>query len=291
MARSMTGFGMSEAIVDGITTIVEIKTVNNRYCDIKVKMPLLSLDVLQRIESIIQQSIKRGTVNVLIKIDSGCDRINEIRLNEELLKSYLQSLVRLKEIAQLKEEINLAAVLRCKDIFELVKTEEEEKKWESIRISLDNALDLLVKSREEEGNKLMGDIQKSIARMRIILKEIELEKNVCLQEYQDKLLERIKQLTQTVSLEEGRLETETAFLVQKSDITEEITRLKSHFSQLKKIAGNKLPIGRKLEFYTQEIGREINTIGAKSITQSIGQKVIRLKDELEKVKEQARNIE
>jgi len=287
----MTGFGTGEAVVDGITTIVEIKTVNNRYCDIKVKMPLLSLDILQRIENIIQKSIKRGTVNVLVKIDSGCDHINEIRLNEALLKSYLQSLARLKDIAQLEEKINLADLLRCREIFELVKTEEEEKKWESIRIALNKALYLLLQSREEEGNKLMEDIQKSIAKMKKLLKEIEIEKRGCLQEYREKLLERIKQLAQTVSLDEGRLEMETAFLVQKSDITEEIARLKSHFSQLKRITGNKLPIGRKLEFYTQEIGREINTIGAKSITQSIGRKVIRLKDELEKVKEQARNIE
>lgn len=291
MVRSMTGFGTSEAVVDGITTIVEIKTVNNRYCDIKVKMPLFSLDILQKIENIIQKSIKRGTVNVLVKIDSSCDHISEIKLNEALLKSYLQSLARLKDIAQLEEKIDLAALLRHKEIFELVKTEEEEQKWKSIRIALNKALDLLLQSREEEGNRLMEDIQKSIAKMKKILKEIETEKRGCLQEYREKLLERIRQLTQTVSMDEGRLEMETAFLVQKSDITEEIARLKSHFSQLKRITGNKLPIGRKLEFYTQEIGREINTIGAKSITQSIGQKVIRLKDELEKVKEQARNIE
>jgi len=291
LVKSMTGFGMSEAVVDGITSVIEIKTVNNRYCDIKVKMPISSLDILQRIENIIQQSIKRGTVSVFIKIEDGCDRISQIKLNEDLLRSYLQSLEQLKEIAQLKEEINLGAVLRCKEIFEFIKTEEEGKKWESIQVSLKQALDLLVESREEEGNRLMKDILKSVTCMKKIVKEIEEDKKGCFPEYQEKLKERIKQLTEGITLDEGRMEIEAAFLAQKSDITEELTRLKSHFTQLNRIAGNKTPIGRKLEFYTQEMGREINTIGAKSIAQSIGQKVIRLKNELEKIKEQARNIE
>ena len=117
----MTGFGISEAAVKGITSIVEIKTVNNRYCDIKVKMPIQSLDILQRIENIIQQKINRGTVHVLIKIAEGIDQVSQIKLNEELLQSYLQSLLRLKEITKLEEEINLEALLRCKEIFEFIK--------------------------------------------------------------------------------------------------------------------------------------------------------------------------
>lgn len=287
----MTGFGMSEAEVRGVTSITEIKTVNNRFCDIKVKMPVQSLDILQRIENIIQERISRGTVSVLIKIEDGNDRISEIRLNEDLLKSYLQSLNRLKEVTQLEEDINLEALLRCREIFEFIKKEEEEGKWESIKSSLNKALDLLVQSREEEGNRLIEDILKNISRMIKIIKEIEKEKPESLKEFQEKLIERIKQLTQNISLDEGRLEMEVAFLVQKSDITEEITRLKSHISQLKRISKTVKPIGKKLEFYTQEMGREINTMGAKSVSQSISQKVIKLKNELEKIKEQSRNIE
>ncbi len=291
LVKSMTGFGMSEAEVRGVTSITEIKTVNNRFCDIKVKMPVQSLDILQRIENIIQERISRGTVSVLIKIEDGNDRISEIRLNEDLLKSYLQSLNRLKEVTQLEEDINLEALLRCREIFEFIKKEEEEGKWESIKSSLNKALDLLVQSREEEGNRLIEDILKNISRMIKIIKEIEKEKPESLKEFQEKLIERIKQLTQNISLDEGRLEMEVAFLVQKSDITEEITRLKSHISQLKRISKTVKPIGKKLEFYTQEMGREINTMGAKSVSQSISQKVIKLKNELEKIKEQSRNIE
>jgi len=291
LVKSMTGFGMNEAEINGITSITEIKTVNNRYCDIKVKMPIQSLDILQRIENIIQKRINRGTVSVFIKVDDGNDRISQIKLNEDLLKSYLQSLHRLKEIAQLEEEINLDSLLRYKEIFEFIKKEEEEGKWESIKVSLNRALDSLVQSREEEGNRLIKDILKGISRMEKIVQEIEEEKTECLKEFQEKLKERIKQLTQTISLDEGRSEMEVAFLVQRSDVTEEITRLKSHINQLKRIAKNRKPIGKKLEFYTQEMGREINTIGAKSVTQSISEKVIRLKEELEKIKEQSRNIE
>jgi len=291
LVKSMTGFGMGEAEISGVTSITEIKTVNNRYCDIKVKMPVQSLDILQRIENIIQERINRGTVSVLIKIEDGNDRISEIRLNEDLLTSYLQSLYRLKEAARLEEDINLEAILRCREIFEFVKKEEDEGKWESIKSSLNKALDLLVQSREEEGNRLMEDILKSASRMVIIIKEIEKDKPENLKEFQEKLIERIKQLTQNISLDKGRLEMEVAFLAQKSDITEEITRLKSHISQLKRISKTVKPIGKKLEFYTQEMGREINTMGAKSVGQSISQKVIKLKNELEKIKEQSRNIE
>lgn len=291
LVKSMTGFGRSEAEVNGITTIVEIKTVNNRYCDIKVKIPIQSLDILQRIENIIQQRIKRGMVNVLIKIENGSEQIDQIQLNESLLKSYLQSLNRLKEITQLQEEITLKILLRHKEIFEFIRKEEEEEKWQSIEVSLNKALDLVLKSREEEGNRLMKDILKSVSRMKKMVKDIEEERLDSLKGFQERLKEKILQLTQNIDLDEGRIEMEVAFLVQRSDINEEITRLKSHLSQLLRIAKEAKPIGRKLEFYTQEIGREINTIGAKSAGLNIVQKVIKLKDELEKIKEQSRNIE
>lgn len=287
----MTGFGMGESVVKGVTSKVEIKTVNNRYCDIKVKMPLQSLDILQRIEKIILKRISRGTINVLIKMDHCNDNISNIRLNEELLTSYYHSLNRLKEITRLKEEINLETLIRLKEIFEFIKKEDDEDLWETIEVSLEKALNLLIKSREEEGQKLMVDIMKRIDRMKIIVVEIEKDKGQCIQEYQTKLKQKIQQIRQDISLDEGRIEMEVSILAQKSDISEEVTRLKSHLSQLKRIAGNVTPIGRKIEFYTQEIGREINTIGAKSNHKNITSKTIRLKDELEKIKEQSRNIE
>jgi len=287
----MTGFGMGESVLNGIASKVEVKSVNNRYCDIKVRMPIQSLDVLQKIENIIQHRISRGSINVLIKADSCNDNISKIRLNEELLISYHYALNRLKEITQLKEEINLEALLRCKEIFEFIRKDEDEALWESIQVSLEKALDALVKSREAEGNKLMEDILKRVERMKMIVGEIEKDMGQILQEYQAKLKQKIQQIGQDISLDEGRIEMEVSILAQKSDISEEVTRLKCHMSQLKRIGKNVTPIGRKLEFYTQEIGREINTIGAKSNHKNISSKIIRLKDELEKIKEQSRNIE
>jgi uncharacterized protein (TIGR00255 family) len=287
----MTGFGMGESNVNSIASKVEIKSVNNRYCDIKVRMPVQSLDVLQKIENIIQHRISRGSINVLIKVDSCNDNISNIKLNEELLNSYIQSLNRLLEITQIEEKINLESLLRYKEIFEFVKEDESEDLWKSIKVSLENALDSLVKSREEEGNKLVEDILKRVDKMKTIVGQIERNKDQCLEEYQEKLKQKIEQISQDVSLDQGRIEIEVSILAQKSDVSEEITRLKTHLSQLKRITKNVSPIGRKIEFYTQEIGREINTIGAKSNHESISSKIIRLKDELEKIKEQSRNIE
>jgi len=287
----MTGFGMGESNVNGVASKVEMKSVNNRYCDIKVRMPVQSLDVLQKIENIIQHRISRGSINVLIKVDSCNDNISNIKLNEELLNSYIQSLNRLIEITQIEEKINLESLLRYKEIFEFVKEDESEDLWKSMKVSLENALNNLVKSREEEGNKLIEDILKRVDKMKIIVGQIEVNKDQCLKEYQEKLKQKIEQIGQDVSLDQGRLEMEVSILAQKSDVSEEITRLKTHFNQLKRITKNVSPIGRKIEFYTQEIGREINTIGAKSNHESISSKIIRLKDELEKIKEQSRNIE
>lgn len=291
MTKSMTGFGMGESAEDGISSRVEMKTVNNRYLDIKVKMPLQSLDILQRIENMVQRRINRGTVQILIKVDGGNEDHSRIRLNEELLSSYLQSLNRLKEITGLSEDINLDALLRYKEIFEFIRNDEDEHYWKSIQVSLENALDSLTRSRETEGNKLMEDILKRVDRMKVTVNEIEQQKNDCLKEFKEKLEQKIHQIGQDISLNEGRIEMEVSILAQKSDISEEIKRLKCHLNQLKKIAKNSSPIGRKIEFYTQEVGREINTLGAKLNHSKISSKVIRLKSELEKIKEQSRNIE
>jgi len=287
----MTGFGMGEAVVNGIDSRVEIKSVNNRYCDIKVRMPVQSLDILQRIENNIQHRISRGSVNVLIKLEQENENISNIRLNEELLNSYIKSLNRLKEVAKIKEEIDLDSLLRFKEIFEFIKEDENEDLWNSIETSLKNAMDNMIRSREEEGHKLVDDILKRIERMKGIMVQIEKEKDQCLKDYQEKLKSKVQQLGEDIALDNGRLEMEVSVLAQRSDISEEITRLKCHFNQLKRITKNVTPIGRKIEFYTQEIGREINTIGAKSNHKSISSKIIKLKDELEKIKEQSRNIE
>jgi uncharacterized protein (TIGR00255 family) len=287
----MTGFGMGESVINGITSKTEIKSVNNRYCDIKVRMPIQSLDVLQKIENIIQKRISRGSINVLIKSESSNDNISSIQLNEELLKSYLNSLHRLKEISKINDEINLESLLRFKEIFDFKKEEENDDLWKSIKVSLEKALDNLIICREEEGNKLIDDILKRIEKMKTVVNQIEKDKDECLLEYQEKLKQRIQQIGQDVTLDQGRLEMEVSILAQKSDISEEITRLKCHFNQLKRLTKNVTPIGRKLEFYTQEIGREINTMGAKSNHKGISSKIIRIKDELEKIKEQSRNIE
>lgn len=291
MAKSMTGFGMGESECHGIHCKVEIKAVNNRYCDIKIKMPLQSLEILQRVENMIQQKVSRGTINVLIKMDHGNEHISDIVLNEKILISYLKSLKRIKEITQLKEEISLDALIRFREIFEFLDKDEDEGEWETIQVALNDALSGLLLSREEEGKKLMKDILKRLDRMKIIVDEIEKNKEQCLGDYYEKLKQKIQQIRQEIVLDKDRIETEVAILAQKSDVSEEIIRLKSHMSQLKKITKNISPIGRKIEFYTQEIGREINTIGAKSNNKKLSSNVIKLKAELEKIKEQSRNIE
>ena len=287
----MTGFGMGESILNDIECKIEIKSINNRYCDIKVKMPVQSLELLQKIEEKIRKKIHRGTINVLVKLNNYNENISKIKINEDLFISYLQSLERLKEISHINTDIKLDTLVRFKEIFEFIKNDEGSSLWENIDISLNKALGALQTSREEEGKKLVEDILKRLEKIKLMIFEIEKKKDDSVLEYKQKLVEKINQLNHNLLLDENRLESEVALLAQKSDISEEITRLKSHVSQLKRITSNVKPIGRKVEFFSQEIGREINTIGSKTNNRNISSLVIRLKSELEKIKEQARNIE
>jgi uncharacterized protein (TIGR00255 family) len=288
----MTGYGVGKIKRGDQECLVEIKTLNNKYCDIMIKNSMQSLEIEQKIEKLIKEKIFRGKVNVLIKVESYNTGEEKVILNESLFNSYCEALKILKEKYKFKDEINIDSIIKFKDIFQVVKEEEETgKMWPLIEEAVNKALDSLSEMREREGKILINDIKKRIKKIIKLMDKIEKYAKLSLSDYKANFLSKLKELTNGLNVDEGRIELEAAIFAEKSDITEEIIRTKSHLIQFNDLLNSKESAGRKMDFLIQEINREINTIGSKNNNLKITSLVILVKSELEKIREQARNIE
>lgn len=287
----MTGYGMGKIKKADKECLVEIKTLNNKYCDIIIKNSIQSLEIEQKIEKLIKEKIFRGKVNVLIKVTSYSPEEEKVILNEDLFDSYYKALIALKEKYNFKDEIDIDSIIKFKDIFQVVKEEETAEMWPLIEVAANKALDSLLRMRGREGRILISDIKKRIKKIIRLMDKIKKNSKLSLQNYKDNFLAKLKGLTDDLNVDEGRIELEAAIFAEKSDITEEIIRTKSHLVQLSDLLDSNEPIGRKMDFIIQEINREINTIGSKNNDLEVTSLVILAKSELEKIREQARNIE
>jgi len=287
----MTGYGVGRVKAEDRECLVEIKSLNNKYCDINIKNNFQSLEVEQKMEKLIKDRISRGKVNILIKVENYNLTEEKIILNEDIADSCYKNLKTLKEKYKLKEEIGLGSMLKFKDIFKIVKEEEGAKIWLLVEKATNLALDSLLKMREREGKVLVADIRKRVKKIQKLIDKIEKYSKSSPLDYKDKFLSKIKKLTDGLNVDEGRIELEAAIFAEKADITEEITRLKSHLIQFDDLLNFEESVGRKMDFLTQEINREVNTIGSKTNNIKVTSLVVLVKSELEKVREQARNIE
>ena len=287
----MTGYGVGKIKRGDQECLVEIKTLNNKYCDIMIKNSMQSLEIEQKIEKLIKEKIFRGKVNILIKVESNNPGEEKVILNESLFNSYCEALKILKEKYKFKDEINIDSIIKFKDIFQVVKEEETGKVWPLIEEAVNKALDSLLEMREREGKILINDIKKRIKKITKLMDKIEKYSKLSLQDYKGNFLSKLKELTNGLNVDEGRIELEAAIFAGKSDITEEIIRTKSHLIQFNDLLNSKESAGRKMDFIIQEINRETNTIGSKNNNLKITSLVILAKSELEKIREQARNIE
>ena len=291
MIKSMTGYGVGRVKAEDGECLVEIKSLNNKYCEINIKNNFQSLEVEQKMEKLIKDRVLRGKVNILVKVEHYSLTEEKIILNEDIADSCYKNLKTLKEKYKLKDEIGIGSMLKFKDIFKIVKEEEGAKTWPLVEKATNLALDSLLKMREREGKVLVTDIQKRIKKIQKLIDKIEKYSKSSPLDYKDKFLSKIKNLTDGLNVDEGRIELEAAIFAEKTDITEEITRLKSHLIQFDNLLNFEESVGRKMDFLTQEINREVNTIGSKTNDIKVTSLVVLLKSELEKVREQARNIE
>ncbi|MBU4047507.1 YicC family protein [bacterium] len=291
MIKSMTGYGVGRVKAEDRECLVEIKSLNNKYCDINIKNNFQSLEVEQKMEKLIKDRISRGKVNILVKVENYSLTEEKIILNEDVADSCYKNLKALKEKYKFEDEIGIDSMLKFKDIFTIVKEEESAKVWPLVEKATNLALDSLLKMREREGKVLVADIRKRVKKIQKLIDKIEKYSKSSPLDYKDKFLSKIKNLTDGLNVDEGRIELEAAIFAEKTDITEEITRLESHLIQFDDLLNSEESVGRKMDFLTQEINREVNTIGSKTNDIKVTSLVVLLKSELEKVREQARNIE
>lgn len=290
----MTGFGRGE-YSDGKRNItVEIKSVNHRYCDISVRLPRRYSFAEEKIKSIIKQTAKRGKIEVSVMVENLTEEDSVIKLNTALAQQYYEKLTEVRDMFGINEEISLKMLTGFPDVIKPIPdVEDEEEIIKALEVPVREAAANHDKMKQVEGEKLAQDI---IMRGRIIgsyVSEVEAVSDKVTAAYKDRLTERIKDLIgNSVEINEDRIVVEAAVFADKSNVTEELVRLRSHIAQMEDIINNsRQPDGKKLDFIVQEMNREANTTGSKSADIGITNIVVEMKSEIEKIREQVQNIE
>ncbi|MCX7923217.1 MAG: YicC family protein [Clostridia bacterium] len=293
MIRSMTGFGRGESQGDGKEFVVEIKTVNHRYSDIFIKIPRPISFLEDKVREMVNKSLSRGKIDVYISYDDYSEDSKSVLLDESLAKTYIKAVELLRDKYSLKDDISVSLIARFPDILKVEKNEEDaESIWSVLKVALENALSSLVIMRQNEGNELKNNLLERASYIEGVLKEISHRSPEVVKEYKQRLENRIKELMDQQTIDEGRMAMEVAIFADRCSIDEEIVRLGSHISQMRETLNiQNQPVGRKLDFLMQEMNREINTIGSKANDLYIGKNVVEIKSELEKIREQIQNIE
>jgi uncharacterized protein (TIGR00255 family) len=292
MIKSMTGYGRSEVEQNGRKVTLEISSVNHRYCDLNIRMPRSFTQLEDKIREIIKKRVSRGKIDVSIYITSQTDDDLEVIINEPVCHKSIQGLRYIAEKFKLKDDLALSHILSIGDAFSIHKKAGDlDAIMDIIETALNEALDSLIEMRIKEGNMLREDILNKLSLLNEIVLEIEKRSYLVVDEYKKKLEARLKLLLPDVSIDPSRIAQEVVIYADKCAIDEELTRLKSHISQIITISESKEPSGRKLDFLMQEMNREANTIGSKANDSMITNYVVELKTEIEKIREQVQNIE
>lgn len=292
MSNSMTGYGKGYIEEEGRSFRVEMKAVNNRYIDLNIKMPRQISSLEDRIRRYVASKIYRGKIDIYITQDKLSKDDVVVNIDEILADSYYNALKKIKDRYSLKDDVSLSILSRFQDIITIDKREDDEEKvWSTLHKALDDAINMLIAMRSKEGSMLSADILKRCDLIYNMVTDVEKRSDVVVDEYREKLKERITEYLGEVEVDEARLINEVAFFADKSNITEEIVRLKSHLIQLKNTIVLDEPVGKKLDFLIQEMNRETNTIGSKTTDLDITNLVVSMKSEIEKIREQIQNIE
>ena len=290
--KSMTGFGRAIYENSNRNYIIDLKTVNNKYSDINVKLPRRISFLEEKIRKAIANKITRGKVEANITFFDYSSKSKKIVLNKEIAKEYIKQLREIADENELSENINVVEIAKLPDILNSIDVENDEEIAEETLQCLNMALDNLIEMRAKEGENIKKDLVKRLEKVAILVNNIEKESTGLVEEYVLKLEKRVKEILNTNIIDENRVAQEAVIYADKMSIEEELTRLKSHIEQLNELVNNtQNPIGKKLDFIIQEMNRETNTIGSKSGSNGITNLVIDLKVELEDIREQIQNIE
>ena len=291
MIKSMTGFGQSSLTAETFKVTIDLRSVNNRNLDIHWRAPMELAALEIPLKKFVQAVISRGRVDVNINFTQTAD--TEYEINRPLVRGYLAALRTMREEFGLAGEATLDSIARLPNV--LQNSSKGSQLSDEVRIGVETALvealTKLVTMRAIEGEQLHKELNSRIDKIEAALRIIETNAPDVTSAYRDKLNKRLSELLESVSVDEARLAQEVAYLAERADISEEITRLNSHLVQLRELINTSNEIGKKLDFLLQETNREANTILSKSAELSICDAAIEIKTEVEKLREQANNVE
>jgi uncharacterized protein (TIGR00255 family) len=292
MLTSMTGFGAGDLATAISRYAVEVRSLNHRFLEIVVRVPRELAPLEDRIRSLVQGRILRGRVEVAIMRDNYGKRARAVKVDLDLAKTFTTALNELKQALELPGSPDLSMLAALPDLIRIEEQKEDlEAAWTAMAAGVEIALNHLVAMREREGARLTVDLNRRVDRLSERIDDVERRAPAVVREHAARLSQRIEELVGTVPVDEGRLAAEVAIFADRSDITEEITRFRSHLAQMRQILAGSGAAGRTLEFLVQELGREVNTIGSKANDVEISRAVIAVKGELESLREQIQNLE
>ena len=292
--KSMTGYGRGECTAKGARITVELNSVNRKQAEVSLSVPSELESIEPDLRDLILASVSRGRVSGRVVLQyTGASRASAVAVNETQAKAYRRELSKLAKSLKIPDNLSLDSLLRLPGVLESAQPTLDAKAFRApIKSALGQALEGLLSMREKEGGNLGRDLAKRLAKLRRIVKRVAKLAPDVLKHHRERLIERLKKANVDVpDMDDDRLLREIVYYTDRTDITEELTRLGSHFVQLEECLSDVVPVGRKLDFLAQEMFREINTIGSKANDANISSEVVTLKTELEKIREQVQNVE
>jgi len=292
MIRSMTGYGRKEAAWSGGTVVVEVRSVNNRFCEVSVRLPR-GLTVLEdHLKGLAQKQCARGRVELTVSIPGGRETKRTLQVDRLLAKQYHGLLQQIQRELKLGGTIDVSLVAGMKDVLHVTEEPVDDSGLQTLIKKLAaGALADLDRMRRREGKALAAHLEALLRTLEQDRQAVAVRVPQAQQEHLARMRARVEKLLESGRADDGRLEQELAILADKSDISEEIARLDSHLAQFRQTLKVAAPAGKTLDFLTQEMGREINTMGSKANDSQLSQHVIRMKGGLEKIREQTQNVE
>ena len=292
MIKSMTGYGSAKGQAGDLQISVEVKSVNNRYLDASVRMPRSFLFAEDAVKSAIGRHISRGKVDMFINVDSSAADDVSVKVNEALLKGYIDAIGLISEKYGLENDLTAVSAGRFPDILSVEKKDLDAEEISAGLVAVaEKALQDFDAMRQREGDKLCADVLAKLETISSLVSTVEKESPRTVEVYQNRLREKISEVLSSAGVDENRILAEAAIYADRVAVDEETVRLRSHMSQLRTMLAGGSPIGRKIDFLIQEFNREANTIGSKCQNSDIAHVVVELKSEIEKIREQIQNIE
>jgi len=292
MVRSMTGYGRAQEVRGGRDITVEIKSVNSRYFEYSSRMPRSLMFLDDRLKKLVNATISRGKTELSLTVVNIDAEETTVVANLKLAQEYLNAMRQMSETLGIADDVSASTLARFSDLFTTCRAEtDEEQLWADVKAVAETAVANFVAMRAAEGEKLRADITGRLDWIEETVGELEKTSAERVQKYTDRLYEKLRTLLEETQIDDARILTEAALFADKTAVDEETVRLRSHIQQYRQFLALDEPVGRKLDFLTQELNRETNTIGSKAQDLSITRMVVDMKGEIEKIREQIQNIE